>query len=116
MRRILDADGHTVLTAEDGQQGVLLTRREQPEVVLTDLHMPGLDGQALCDVLREDLRTSSTRIIAMSTAAALHQSSPDLMADAVISKPFTANLLVANINLQLQKCKSPRVMTAASGA
>jgi DNA-binding response OmpR family regulator len=103
VRRILDAEGHAVLTADDGCQGVLLTRREQPDIVLTDLNIPGLDGQSVCEVLREDPRTSATRIIAMSAGATLSEIAPGLLADTVMAKPFSAHLLVANINLQLQK-------------
>lgn len=103
VRRILQADGHTVFTAEDGQHGLLMTRREQPDVVLTDLMMPRLDGRSFCEVLRDDPRTSSIRIIAMSAGPMLYESSAELRADTVLAKPFSVNLLIANINLQLRK-------------
>lgn len=109
VRRILAADGHTVFTAEDGQQAILVSRRELPDVVLTDLHMPGLDGRSVCEVLREDPRTRTTRIIAMSAGANLYHQTNGLQADTVMSKPFTANLLIANINLQLQKHETQRL-------
>jgi DNA-binding response OmpR family regulator len=103
VRRILTAEDHTVFTASDGYQGVLLTRREQPDVVLTDLTMPGIDGRTVCEMLREDPRTCTTRIIAMSAGLTLYESTSGLLADTILAKPFTANLLIANISLQMRK-------------
>ena len=44
----LRADGHTVLVAGDGLEGVAMCRRERPDLVVLDLMLPGLDGYEVC--------------------------------------------------------------------
>jgi CheY-like chemotaxis protein len=51
---ILRAAGHTVDTAEDGMQALAAVRRSRPDVVLTDMQMPGLNGLELVDLLRTE--------------------------------------------------------------
>src|SRR6186713_3097108 len=47
LRRLLARDGHTVITAADGLQAFDIVQREHPEIVLTDVMMPGMDGHEL---------------------------------------------------------------------
>lgn len=49
----LQQGGFTVLEAEDGRQALELFRQEQPDIVLLDVIMPGLDGFAVCEILRD---------------------------------------------------------------
>src|SRR5262249_45742595 len=56
----------TVLSASDGAEGLGLLRAEQPEVVITDLVMPNVDGFQLCRAVRDDPRTSACQLVVMS--------------------------------------------------
>jgi CheY-like chemotaxis protein len=76
----------TVLAAYDGLAALELARREKPDLVLSDVMMPGLDGRELCARIQADPDLSGTRIALMSAMYKL-----DLQGckeDAFIPKPF----------------------------
>jgi anti-anti-sigma factor len=52
-RLLLEAYGYSVLTAENGEQGIDLFRKESPPIVLTDIKMPGMDGIAVLKKIKE---------------------------------------------------------------
>jgi len=54
LRRAVEAAGHECLSAEDGDQAWDIYREQHPEVVVSDWAMPGMDGDALCRLIRED--------------------------------------------------------------
>src|SRR2546427_3665913 len=62
----LELEGFTVTVAADGAQGLALARQERPDVVVTDLSMPGMDGIALVQALRADPRTERTAILVLT--------------------------------------------------
>src|SRR4029079_9264339 len=59
----LEAEGMDVLEASDGPSGIDEARKHQPDVVLLDVMMPGLDGWRVAEQLLEDDRTSEIPII-----------------------------------------------------
>ena len=62
----LEPEGYTVLSAENGEEGIELVRRERPTVVLLDLLMPGLDGFAVVEQLRADASTADVPIVVLT--------------------------------------------------
>jgi len=66
LQRFLTLAGHQVSVAHSGPAGVSAARQLRPDVVLCDLGLPGLDGFSVARLLRNDARTSQTRLIAMS--------------------------------------------------
>jgi CheY-like chemotaxis protein len=62
VKYFLELEGFEMLTASDGEQGLEIARREIPDVVVSDLRMPGLDGM---DLIRELRASESTRPIAI---------------------------------------------------
>jgi signal transduction histidine kinase/CheY-like chemotaxis protein len=62
----LEPEGYSVLSAESGEEGIELVRRERPAVVLLDLLMPGLDGFAVVERLRADPSTSDVPIVVLT--------------------------------------------------
>jgi two-component system NtrC family sensor kinase len=52
MAKLLDAQGHKVFEAEDGETALEFFRSERPDVVITDIRMPGMDGIALMREVR----------------------------------------------------------------
>jgi DNA-binding response OmpR family regulator len=54
VRLYLDRDGHQVLTADNGTDGLEAARSESPDIVLLDLMLPGLNGWDVCQALRQD--------------------------------------------------------------
>jgi CheY-like chemotaxis protein len=66
LRTLLELAGHEVAVAYAGPIGVETARRVQPEVVLSDLGLPGMDGFAVARALRHDPATAGARLIAVT--------------------------------------------------
>jgi CheY-like chemotaxis protein len=62
----LEPEGYSVLSADNGEDGIELVRRERPAVVLLDLLMPGLDGFAVVERLRADPSTADVPIVVLT--------------------------------------------------
>ncbi|HEY4321701.1 MAG TPA: hybrid sensor histidine kinase/response regulator [Gemmatimonadales bacterium] len=69
LRELLEIDGHDVLEAEDGLGALALARSEDPDVVLLDVTMPGLDGFEVCRRLRASPVTSATPVLLITGLA-----------------------------------------------
>jgi CheY-like chemotaxis protein len=69
MVRCLERDGFTVISATDGAQGLALIRREQPDLVLLDLFMPGLDGRQVLECMKNDPQLQHIPVIVVSSVA-----------------------------------------------
>lgn len=75
--QVLTKLGHEVIQAGDGEAAVALARERLPDLMLLDLHMPGLSGIDVCKSLRKDKKTRGIRIIvvtAMDSKSALEES------------------------------------------
>ena len=97
---LLQRAGHEVLTAVDGEDGLARARAEQPDVVLMDVQMPGMDGLAVTRLLKASPATSGIRIIAL-TALAMKGDAERILAagcDAYLAKPFQYTELVAVVD------------------
>jgi CheY-like chemotaxis protein len=94
--RFLQHSGMKVAFAPDGLLGLSLARTQVPDVIVTDLHMPRMDGVAFCRALRGDPLTRAIPIVAVSgdgderLRAAL-----DAGCDAIIPKPCSGRVLIA---------------------
>jgi DNA-binding response OmpR family regulator len=91
IRRALERDGHRVITAHEGEEGLRAYRSERCDIVVTDLFMPGKDGIETIQELR--LEFAEARIIAISGGASTKDMGPLmdarlLGADIAIPKPF----------------------------
>lgn len=86
----LEAEGTTVLEAEDGQAGLELAKRERPDAILLDVMMPGLDGWTVAERLLEDEATRRIPIIFLTARADVRDRARGLGAGGLdyITKPF----------------------------
>ncbi len=86
----LEAEGMAVLEAADGVSGLELARAEQPDVVLLDVMMPGLDGWRVAEEMLEDERTAGIPIIFLTARAAFRDRARGLDIGGVdyVTKPF----------------------------
>jgi DNA-binding response OmpR family regulator len=86
----LEAEGIEVLEAADGTTGLDLAREEQPDVVLLDVMMPGLDGWRVAEELLEDELTSGIPIIFLTARAEFRDRARGLDIGGVdyVTKPF----------------------------
>ncbi len=86
----LEAEGMDVLEAADGTTGLDLARDQQPDVVLLDVMMPGLDGWRVAEELLEDDRTRGIPIIFLTARAEFRDRARGLDIGGVdyVTKPF----------------------------
>lgn len=100
--------GHTVQSAVDAETGVALARRDQPDLILMDVQLPGMDGLAATALLKNDPATSSIPIIALTALAmkADHEKSQTAGCDAYIVKPVRYQELYAAIDGLLESSAS----------
>jgi DNA-binding response OmpR family regulator len=86
----LEAERMSVLEASDGPSGLEAARAEQPDVILLDVMMPGLDGWGVAEALLEDERTAGIPIIFLTARAEFRDRARGLDIGGVdyITKPF----------------------------
>ena len=90
--------GHRVLTAMDGEQGVALASAERPDVVVTDVMMPGMFGFAVVHALRANPALAKTRIIISSLN--FHADAEGVrssQADRFLPKPYSPEALTGMV-------------------
>ena len=105
LRGYLEKASFRVVTAEDGQQALMLAKREKPDLVLLDLNLPGLDGIEVAHRLR---MTSSVPII-MVTARVEETDrlvGLELGADDYVTKPFSPREVIARVRAVLRRASS----------
>ena len=85
-----EMEGFTVVTAVDGMDGVEKARSEQPDIVVSDVMMPKLNGLELCVALKNDETTSAIPVILLSAKAQVGdiRAGLDAGADDYVTKPF----------------------------
>lgn len=100
---LLQKGGHTVLTAESGEDGLKRAREERPELVLMDVQMPGLDGLSATRMLKRDVETRGIKVVALTALAMKGDAERILDAgcDAYLAKPFQYVELMAVVNRML---------------
>lgn len=86
----LEAEGMDVLEASDGPSGLEKAKAEQPDIVLLDVMMPGLDGWRVAEALLDDPRTQEIPIIFLTARAEFRDRAKGLDIGGVdyITKPF----------------------------
>ena len=102
VRMYLARDGHKVVAAADGLEGLQAAARVRPDLVVLDLMLPGLDGMQVCRKLRE----SSDVPVIMLTARVDETdrlAGLDLGADDYVTKPFSPRELAARVRAVLRR-------------
>lgn len=98
----LRAAGYDVIEAADGREAVSITRRDKPDLILTDLAMPVVDGFVLISTLRK-IVTTPIVVLSVRGGEADRVRALDLGADDFVSKPFSVAELLARIRAQLRR-------------
>jgi len=104
VQRLLSQHPHwTVRTAADGQQALADIARHRPDLVLSDVMMPHLDGFGLLHALKQDPATAGIPVVLLSARAGEEAAVEGLQhgADDYLSKPFSARELLARVRTQL---------------
>lgn len=102
LRRYLENEGHQVLLAADGRTALDEARRRNPDLVVLDVMMPGMDGHDVCRILRFETDIPVIFVTALSTEEDLLLGL-DLGADDYIAKPYSPRELVARVRVVLRR-------------
>jgi len=96
---------YTVYEAGNGQDGYELIHKKLPDLIISDIMMPGTDGLAMCSQLKSDLRTSHIPLIMLTARTADEDKIKGLEigADDYITKPFKMDLLLLRIQNLMDK-------------
>ena len=103
MRDCLQAE-YTVVEAEDGSKAWDMIPKLQPDIIVSDVMMPEMDGNELCKLVKTDIRTSHIPLILLTARSAKEQKMEGLEsgADDYMTKPFDFDILALRIKKLLQ--------------
>ena len=89
-----------ILTAYNGEDGLHKALEAQPDLIITDLMMPKMDGYEMVQLLRREQTGNRARIIGVSSSGALDARTKAFrtMCDTFLTKPFMPNELVEKLN------------------
>lgn len=102
--RVLLAGLYYVIEASDGQNGLRLAKESVPDLIVSDVMMPVMDGLTFCSKIKEDEVTSHIPVILLTARSEESQriEGYEHGADAYITKPFSDHLLLVRISNLLQ--------------
>ena len=102
---LLQSAGHTVLSARDAEAGLTLAREEQPNLILMDIQLPGMDGLEATGLLKRGHTTGTIPVIAL-TALAMKGDEERIRAagcDGYIAKPMRYPDFLSTVAAQLAR-------------
>jgi DNA-binding response OmpR family regulator len=101
----LQLEGFDVLVAEDGLVGLDMALRERPDVIVSDVNMPGMGGLAMVRTLRGDPRMAHVRIMMLTSESSVESETEGLAAgaDDYMLKPVEPRRLAARVKALLAR-------------
>ena len=102
---LLHRAGHTTLCASDAENGLTLARSDQPDLILMDVQLPGMDGLAATGLLKQDQATAGIPVIALTAMAMKEDQAKSSAAGcaAYITKPLRYQKLYETIDALLSQ-------------
>jgi DNA-binding response OmpR family regulator len=114
--RYFKSEPMDVMVALNGSDGLRKAREGQPNVILLDVAMPGMDGYAVCRALKADPLTAAIPVIYLSANTSLQHKLDGFAAGGVdyIGKPFSSEEVMARVYVQLRAGNNARPQRIAS--
>ena len=109
LRDVLQATGYRTVDTTTAEEGIEVARREQPDLVLMDIQLPGMDGKAALRVLRSHPETARIPVMAV-TASVMPLERRDILAhgfDGFQEKPLSVRSLLAEVRRILGEPQTP---------
>jgi CheY-like chemotaxis protein len=110
MTYLLNAHGFTTLTADRGDDGIAMARRERPDLIICDIQLPGVDGYEIARLLKSEESLRSMPLVAVTALAMVGDREKVLAAgfDEYVSKPIDPATFVALIEPLLGRMSSSK--------
>lgn len=101
----LECSGYEVIKASNGEDGLKRAQNEEPDIILLDLMLPGMDGFDVCRELKQDKNTRRIPVIMLTARGEDSDivSGLELGAEDYITKPFSPKILIARIRTVLRR-------------
>jgi two-component system cell cycle response regulator DivK len=105
VKRILMAEDHVVLEAENGVQGIRVAQAESPDLILVDINMPDMDGYEVTARLRQIPALGKVPIVALTANVLRGDRERSLQAgcDGYIQKPLDVDMLPSQVEALLRQ-------------
>lgn len=109
------AMGYNVITADNGKEGLEMALKDIPDIIVSDIMMPEMDGIELCRIIKDDIRTSHIPVILLTVKDSIQDKEEgyESGADSYLTKPFSAKLLRSRIQNLLDSRKKLAKQIAA---
>ena len=106
---ILKQQGYQVLSSTSGPEGLKLAKKHKPDLILLDIEMPGMDGFAVCQQLRQDeeLRQIPVVILTGTQDPKLNEKAFKAGADVTVLKSISGERLINMVRITLERGKPP---------
>ncbi len=121
IRRILEYQlqkaGYELVTAEDGETGLFLARKHEPDLVLLDVMLPRLDGHEVCRQIRQDFRIAQTPIIMLTARSSVKDRVAGLAqgANDYLMKPYDQEEMLVRVRNTLTLARKQREANPLTG-
>jgi two-component system, OmpR family, KDP operon response regulator KdpE len=106
LKTSLSSHGYGIRTASDGEEALHMLKDWSPDLIVTDLRMPNMDGLELCRRIRTESRTPII-VLSVKGEEMIKVEALDAGADDYVTKPFSMNELVARIRAALRRASIP---------
>ena len=103
----LQRDGYEALKAYDGPEGLRMAREENPDLVLLDVMLPGMDGFTVCRTLRAEGNDVPIVMITAREEETDKVFGLEIGADDYVTKPFSMRELLARVKANMRRTASP---------
>jgi DNA-binding response OmpR family regulator/two-component sensor histidine kinase len=103
LRAIIKAEldkSYRVIEAPNGKEGLVLAVEKNPDIIITDVMMPLMNGKELCKIIKSNIKTSHIPVVMITALGGVEDKVEglDVGADAYVEKPFSIEVLKATIN------------------
>lgn len=94
------SSNYIIHTAKNGKEGLEMAQKDIPNLIISDIMMPEMDGLELCRIVKSDIRTSHIPIILLTAKDSIKDKEEgyESGADSYLTKPFSAKLLISRIH------------------
>ena len=108
LKTTLASHGYSIRTARDGDEAVQLMKDWPPDLLITDLRMPNMDGLALCRHVRRGKSAMPIIVLSVRGEERTKVEALDAGADDYVTKPFSVNELLARVRAALRRAAASK--------